>query len=103
MVNYGLKDKVAVITGANNPWGIGAATALAFAREGAKVVLVYKKLPRIYDEEKTHKNGEKIGGCQRWGWGMGEMGYGHEKAQNFQLQSASTMRSGCSPGSSFTQ
>ena len=24
MVDYGLKDKVAVITGADNPWGIGA-------------------------------------------------------------------------------
>ena len=43
MVDYGLKNKVALITGANNPWGIGAATALAFAREGAKVALVYKK------------------------------------------------------------
>ena len=47
MIDYGLKDKVALITGANNPQGIGAATALAFAREGAKVVLVYKKLPLI--------------------------------------------------------
>ena len=37
MVNYGLKDRVILITGANNPWGIGATTALAFAREGAKV------------------------------------------------------------------
>ena len=43
MVDYGLKDKVALITGANNPQGIGATTALAFAREGAKLVLVYKK------------------------------------------------------------
>ena len=57
MINYGLKDRVAIITGANNPWGIGATTALAFAREGAKVVLVYKKLPRDYDENKTGKNG----------------------------------------------
>ena len=38
MVDYGLNNRVAIITGANNPWGIGAATALAFAREGAKVV-----------------------------------------------------------------
>ena len=38
MVNYRIADKVAIITGANNPWGIGATTALAFAREGAKVV-----------------------------------------------------------------
>ena len=57
MVNYGLKDKVAIITGANNPQGIGAATALAFAREGAKVVLVYKKVARPFDENKTDKNG----------------------------------------------
>ena len=57
MVNYGLKDRVALITGANNPQGIGAATALAFAREGAKVVLVYKKLPRTFDPGKTNQNG----------------------------------------------
>ena len=44
MVDYGLKGRVAVITGANNPQGIGATTALAFAREGAKVVLIYKKI-----------------------------------------------------------
>ena len=53
MVNYGLKDRVVIITGANNPWGIGAATALAFAREGAKVVLVYKKIDRPFDAAKT--------------------------------------------------
>ena len=57
MIDYGLKDKVAIITGANNPWGIGATTALAFAREGAKVVLVYKKLFREFDASKTDKNG----------------------------------------------
>ena len=57
MIDYGLKDKVALITGANNPWGIGATTALAFAREGAKVVLVYKKVARPFDATKTDKNG----------------------------------------------
>ncbi|MBR4473112.1 MAG: SDR family oxidoreductase [Oscillospiraceae bacterium] len=57
MVNYGLKDRVALITGANNPQGIGAATALAFAREGAKVVLVYKKIFRQFDESRTDRNG----------------------------------------------
>ena len=57
MIDYGLKNKVAVITGANNPWGIGAATALAFAREGAKVVLVYKKVDRPFDPTKTDRNG----------------------------------------------
>lgn len=57
MVDYGLKDRVALVTGANNPQGIGAATALAFAREGVKVVLVYKRLPRPFDASKTDRNG----------------------------------------------
>lgn len=57
MVDYGLKDKVALITGTNNPQGIGATTALAFAREGAKVVLIYKKVIRQFDESKTGENG----------------------------------------------
>ena len=57
MVDYGLTDKVAIITGANNPQGIGAATACALAREGARVVLVYKRLPRVYDAKKTAQNG----------------------------------------------
>ena len=57
MINYGFKDKVALITGANNPQGIGATTALAFAREGARVALVYKKIPRSFDENKTDRNG----------------------------------------------
>ena len=57
MIDYGLKDRVVLITGANNPQGIGATTALAFAREGAKVVLVYKKIPRAFDKTKTDKNG----------------------------------------------
>ena len=57
MISYGLNNKVAIITGANNPQGIGATTAFAFAREGAKVVLVYKKIPRQFDENNTDKNG----------------------------------------------
>ena len=57
MIDYGLKDRVALITGANNPQGIGATTAFAFAREGAKVVLVYKRIPRLFDKTKTDRNG----------------------------------------------
>lgn len=57
MVDYGLKDRVVLITGANNPQGIGATTAFAFAKEGAKLALVYKKEPRAFDETKTDKNG----------------------------------------------
>ena len=57
MISYKLQDKVAIVTGANNPQGIGATTALAFAREGAKVVLVYKKIDRPYDINKVDVNG----------------------------------------------
>lgn len=57
MISYGLQDKVALVTGINNPQGIGATTALAFFREGAKLVLVYKKISRPFDETKTDQNG----------------------------------------------
>ena len=53
MIDYGLKNKVAIITGANNPQGIGATTTIALAREEVKVVLVYKKIVREYDKNKT--------------------------------------------------
>lgn len=42
MVTTGLIDKVALVTGANH--GIGAATALAFAKEGAKVFVHFLRL-----------------------------------------------------------
>ncbi len=48
MVDTGIKGKVALITGANH--GVGAATALAFAREGADVFLTYLRIFR--DSEK---------------------------------------------------
>ena len=57
MIDYGLKNKVVLITGANNPQGIGATTALLFAREGAKVILVYKKIARTFDKNKIDCNG----------------------------------------------
>lgn len=57
MISYGLSGRVVIVTGANNPQGIGATTAFAFAREGAKVVLTYKKVPRQFDENQTNKNG----------------------------------------------
>ena len=56
-MDYGLRDKVALITGVNNPQGIGAATALAFAREGVRLALVYKRVMRDYNENYTSKNG----------------------------------------------
>lgn len=42
-MDTGLHDKVVVVTGANH--GIGAATALAFAMHGAKVLVHYLRLP----------------------------------------------------------
>ena len=57
MIDYRLAGRVVLVTGANNPQGIGAATALAFAREGARVALVYKRIPRPYDPTKTDING----------------------------------------------
>ncbi len=42
MAISGLKDKVALVTGANH--GIGAAVALAFANEGARVFIHYLRL-----------------------------------------------------------
>lgn len=39
-----LKGKVVLITGVNNPYGIGAATAKAFAAEGAKIFGTYLPL-----------------------------------------------------------
>lgn len=57
MLDTGLKDKVAIVTGANH--GIGAATAAALAREGAKVFITYLRLsPSEYggvDEEEAQK------------------------------------------------
>ena len=44
MIDPGLSNKVVLITGANNPQGIGAATARAFARQGAKVFITYFRL-----------------------------------------------------------
>jgi 3-oxoacyl-[acyl-carrier protein] reductase len=39
------EGKSVLVTGANNPFGIGAATARAFSLRGAKVALTYLKVP----------------------------------------------------------
>ncbi len=46
MIDTGLKDKVVIVTGGNNPKGIGAATAKAFAEEGARVFIHYFRAKR---------------------------------------------------------
>lgn len=48
MIDTGLQDKIALVTGAQH--GIGAATALALAAQGARVFIQYLRLP-LNDEE----------------------------------------------------
>jgi 3-oxoacyl-[acyl-carrier protein] reductase len=45
MVDTKLNNKVVLITGINNPYGVGAATAKAFAAEGAKIFGTYLAMP----------------------------------------------------------
>lgn len=54
MVDPGLNDKVALITGGNNPFGIGAAIARAFASRGAHVFIHYfRQVTNLPDEDKN--------------------------------------------------
>jgi len=43
MIDPGLRGRCVLVTGANNPLGIGAATAMAFARLGGRVCLHYHR------------------------------------------------------------
>ncbi len=43
MIESRLEGRTAIITGVNNPRGIGAATATALASEGVRVVVTYKR------------------------------------------------------------
>ena len=45
MIDSGLHNRSVLITGANNPFGIGAAAAVAFARQGARLFLHYCRAP----------------------------------------------------------
>ncbi|MDY6796941.1 MAG: SDR family oxidoreductase [Actinomycetota bacterium] len=41
MIDYGIEGKTVLVTGGNNPYGIGAAVARAFAAQGAAVFIHY--------------------------------------------------------------
>lgn len=56
-MELGLKGKNVLITGINNPMGIGAATSLECCKEGASLALVYKRLDLQFDETKTDELG----------------------------------------------
>jgi 3-oxoacyl-[acyl-carrier protein] reductase len=61
MIDPGLSGKVVLITGANH--GIGAATARAFASQGAKVAITYYREPARYAEaEMRQAQAAGIGG-----------------------------------------
>ncbi len=52
MIDPGLNEKVVLITGGNNPFGIGAAVARAFASHGAKVFIHYfRRATELPDED----------------------------------------------------
>ena len=53
---FNLKDKIAVITGASS--GLGACMAKAFARQGANLVLLARRIERL---EESKKELEKLG------------------------------------------
>ncbi len=58
MIDPGFEGKTILITGANNPFGIGAATVRAFSAQGAKVFLTYLcESPEMYgvSEEEAKK------------------------------------------------
>lgn len=53
MINTGLSGKTVIVTGANH--GIGAATAIALAREGASVLITYlRQSPELYGETQVN-------------------------------------------------
>ena len=51
VIDPGLKEKVALITGGNNPFGIGAAIARELASHGAKVFIHYFRQPAELSDE----------------------------------------------------
>jgi len=55
MIDTGLRGHVVLITGANNPHGIGAATARALAAQGAKVFITYYRVPCRYSAEELQQ------------------------------------------------
>jgi 3-oxoacyl-[acyl-carrier protein] reductase len=60
MVDPKLEGKVAIITGANNPLGIGAAIAKSLTKQGVKVFLQYFRFINPNSEFKIHNESSNI-------------------------------------------
>jgi 3-oxoacyl-[acyl-carrier protein] reductase len=52
MIDPGLKEKVVLVTGGNNPFGIGAAIARAFASHGARLFIHYFRQEIDFSDQK---------------------------------------------------
>ena len=62
MIDTGLKDRVVLVTGGNNPFGIGASIARAFALQGAPVFIHYLRQEiDFHDEEQDSKQTQEPG------------------------------------------
>ncbi len=62
MIDPGLKDKVVLLTGGNNPFGIGASIARAFALHGAYVFIHYfRQEINLYDKSQGQNHSHKPG------------------------------------------
>ena len=69
MIDTQLKNKVALVTGGNNPHGIGAAIAKTLASQGVAVFIHYFRQQNDFPSESTNSNKNDSPGLpvERWG------------------------------------
>ena len=62
MIDPGLKDKVVLVTGGNNPSGIGAAIARAFGSHGARIFIHYLRQEIDLSDREKHDSPPQVPG-----------------------------------------